>query len=159
MSTSSQCIMREKNVKGHKQKGERKTRTHVREFGDPNCPIMHFKKFTKLLNPKCIAMFQCLLATFQLTRVWYDKAPVGYHTLADMMKTMSWLKLSQEYTNHCIRKYCLTTLADVRFKAKDIMTITGHRNVSSLEPYLGCPSVKRQKMMCEHTIDGIWHEQ
>ena len=57
--------------------------------------------------------------------------------------------LSKPDTNHCIRKTTVTASANEGFKAKDIMCVTGHRNVTSLEPYLGCLSMKRKKNMLD----------
>ena len=53
------------------------------------------------------------------------------------MKKMSELGgLSQIYTNHCIRKTTVTTLDKNGFQPKDIMTVTGHRSVAALMPYM-----------------------
>ncbi len=117
--------------------------------GNPNCPVKHFKDFIERLNPKCNAFFQrAKKKKYSPTGVWYDNAAVGYHTISDFMKTMSDKGgLSKPYTNHCIRKTCITALAEAGYEAKDIMAVTGHKNVQSLDPYLAEPSIKRKKGM------------
>ncbi len=117
--------------------------------GNPNCPVKHFKDYIKRLNPKCDAFFQrAKKRKYSPTGVWYDNVAVGHHTLADFMKSMSEKGgLSKIYTNHSIRKTCITALAEAGYEAKDIMAVTGHRNVASLDPYLSEPSIKRKKGM------------
>ena len=70
-----------------------------------------------------------------------------------MMKSMSKVGgLSFEYTNHCIRKTCVSSLDSFGFSGKDIMSVTGHRNEVSLQPYLGKPSMAKK-----HQISNALH--
>ena len=118
--------------------------------GSKDCPVMHYERYIKSLHPQCDALFQRAKKRFTREGLGYDNAPLGIHTLSDMMVKMTELgKLSQHYTNHCIRKTCVTALADSGFEAKDIMTVTGHKNVQSLDPYLGKASDKRKKSMSD----------
>ncbi len=90
----------------------------------PDCPVKHFKKFLDHLHPECSALFQCPKKKYFYCGIWYDKVPVGIHTLTIMMKTMSKLSgLSQCYTKHCICKTCITALVKSDFEAKDIMVV------------------------------------
>ena len=79
--------------------------------GDPDCPVKHITKYLKLLNKKCTALFQHPTKKIKDPKCWYDNSPVGKNVLEAMMKKMSEVgNLSQTYTNHCIRKTCVTTL-------------------------------------------------
>ena len=118
--------------------------------GDKNCPVTHYKRYIELLNPQCDALFQRAKIVGPKVGPWYENSPLGYHQLADMMKTMSKLGgLSKTYTNHCIRKTTVTALDNAGFEAKDIMSVTGHTNVASLDPYLGRPSMQKKKRMSD----------
>ncbi|XP_045167644.2 uncharacterized protein LOC123530931 [Mercenaria mercenaria] len=44
--------------------------------------------------------------------------------------------LSQRYTNHCVRAFVVSHLHKKGYSSRAIMSITGHRNVSSLNSYV-----------------------
>ncbi len=53
--------------------------------------------------------------------------------------------LSKPYTNHCIRRTCVSTLDASGYSTHEIMSVTGHKNVSSLAPYIGKPDMSRKR--------------
>ncbi len=136
----------EKCKKGVNKKEEEKETYMFAQPGDLNCPVYHCKRYKSLLHPNCPALFQHAKKKFVLTiegdakiPLCYDNVPVGYHTLADLMKKMA----------EGIRKTTVMALANEGFEAKDIMCVTGHRNVASLEPYLGRLTMKCKKNMSD----------
>ena len=63
-------------------------------------------------------------------------------------------KLSQIYTNHCIRATSVTVLSNDGHDANDIIAISGHKNTSSLIPYTRkVGDSKRRKM--SSTLTGF----
>ena len=64
---------------------------------------------------------------------WYDAAPVRRDPLNWHMKTLSTkAKLSQIYTNNCIRATVVTNLDEKGFEAHDIMATMGHKSEYSI---------------------------
>ena len=45
------------------------------------------------------------------------------------------LKLSQKYTNHCIRATAVLLLDECNFEAHHIMRVSGHKSESSIRSY------------------------
>ncbi|CAG2214467.1 unnamed protein product [Mytilus edulis] len=104
----------------------------------PSCPVAAFQKYISKLNPKCNRLWQRPLGSFyEDSASWYCNSPVGRDTLAQFMNKLSKLcSLSQVYTNHSIRATGATILTESRYFADaQIMSVTGHKSVSSLAIY------------------------
>ena len=68
--------------------------------------------------------------------VWYDKMVVGENILGKKMKVISQqAELSTTYTNHSIRATTNTTPDRSGFEARHIISVSGHRNESSIKSY------------------------
>ena len=103
--------------------------------GDPNCPVASFEKYVSKLNPSCNAFFQRPKKNPQ-DSIWYDNQCVGKNTLGNNMKVISQLaNLSKVYTNHSIRATSITILDEAGFEARHIMSVSGHKNESSIRSY------------------------
>lgn len=69
-----------------------------------------------------------------------------------MMSTLSnEAGLSVRYTNHCIRAPASTGLKRSGVDDLSIMSVTGHRNVKTLESYIGGPT-EQQRSELSHTL-------
>ena len=65
---------------------------------------------------------------------WYSKAALGQKTLGLMMARMSQrYKLSQRYTNHCIRVTSVQVMDDAFFQGRHIIRISGHKSEQSVK--------------------------
>ena len=87
----------------------------------------------RLLSACYDAFFQ---QDFQNTKqdVWYAAQPLGKNKLAGMMTWISnEVGLSKRYTNHCIRTRGFRRAS---IDLLSIMSLTGHRNVKSLDSYI-----------------------
>ena len=119
---------------------------------DPNCPVLSLKKYISKLNPKCSYLFQ-RPRTGQVgddDPVWYENKVLGIHKLETMMKNISVAAgLSQTYTNHCLRATATTVLSQAGYEARNIMSVTGHKNVGSLDSYVREPSLQQRSQMCQ----------
>ena len=67
---------------------------------------------------------------------WYDNMRIGKNTMGTMMSSVSKaVKLSKKYTNHSIRATFVTILDSCDFDARHIMSISKHKNESSIRSY------------------------
>ncbi|KAK7105625.1 hypothetical protein V1264_016984 [Littorina saxatilis] len=107
------------------------------DTGDEFCPVQSFERYINFLHPKCNRLFQYPKTSFlNDDTCWYQNKPIGLHCLRNFMPTLSRLcQLSDNYTNHCIRATGATILAENSFGVADIMSVTGHKSVSSLAIY------------------------
>ena len=79
--------------------------------------------------------------------VWFSKQPIGKNKLGDFAKTMSQKGgLSGRKVNHSTRKTTVTSLLDSKLEATQIMQLTGHRHVQSINQYSSA-SLEQQETM------------
>ena len=55
--------------------------------------------------------------------------------------------LSEKYTNHCVRATCITVLSESGFEARQIVTVSGHRNEQSVQNYVRDTSTAQKRSM------------
>ena len=55
------------------------------------------------------------------------------------------VELSRTYTNHCIRATSITAMNAAGIEGTNIISITGHKSVDSLKPYLNPAKYKNEK--------------
>ena len=71
-----------------------------------------------------------------LDNTWYCNVPLGEKYLGNMMAMMSAkYKLSQRYTNHCLRVTSLQVLDDENIDSRHIIRVSGHKNPESVTNY------------------------
>ncbi|CAC5417042.1 unnamed protein product [Mytilus coruscus] len=76
--------------------------------------------------------------------IWYAAQTIGKNKLASMMSRISEeAGLSIRYTNHCLRATVATGLKRAGVDDRAIMSVTGHRNVKSLDSYIEGPTDKQ----------------
>lgn len=98
--------------------------------GTPLCPV---KLYEKYLSKRPQGIKRLFLHTRDRFNdgddVWYRKEPIGKDYLAGMMKKFSkTAKLSQMYTNHCIRATCITILNHCGFESRHKDSIRKQNN-------------------------------
>ena len=80
----------------------------------PYCPVKTFELYISKLNPALSCLWQRPRATDNFSHsdeIWYCNVPLGKNTLGTVMSSISKeLKLSQKYTNHCIRATAVSLL-------------------------------------------------
>ena len=102
----------------------------------PFCPVSSFEKYLSVLNPMNEYLFQRPKKSAGEGEIWYDNMVVGENTLGKKMKVISHqAELSKIYTNHSIRATTITILDRSGFEARHIMSVSGHRNESSINTY------------------------
>jgi hypothetical protein len=113
------------------------------------CPYKSLDKYLEKLNPKCPWFLQRPDPKFRTREYWYVNAPLGVHTIANMLKDISKAaSTSKEYTNHCVKATVGTVLKKAGVPSRDIMCVTGHKNVASLDSYLDKPDADERSRMC-----------
>ena len=140
---------REKNHQGQNLKERDTEKLMFERPGDASCPVVSLEKYISKLNPRCDAFFQRPKTNFIAdSNCWYDNMAVGKNTLGNKMKVISAeAKCSSVYTNHCVRATAVTALARGGTEHQDICSVTGHKRVDSLHPYLAVPTkAERCKM-------------
>ena len=115
---------------------------------DPNCPVKSFDLYVSRLNPSCDAFLQRPLTTFKDRDVWYANAPLGVHTISNMLKNISKeAGSSTMYTNHSLKASTATVLKQAGIPTQDIMAVTGHKNIASLQSYAQGPTIEDRAKM------------
>ena len=81
----------------------------------------------------------------KLGSFWYKRQRLGVSRPANMMKIMaSKGGLQGNKTNHSARETCVTTLTRARVPETQIIQLTGHRNIQSLNSYKQ-PSLRQEE--------------
>lgn len=85
---------------------------------------------------------------FPIQTCWYAVQPMGKNKILGMMAKISLQAgLSRRYTNHCIKATVATGLKHAGIDVLSIMSITGHRNVKSLDSYIEGPSDQQRRSL------------
>ena len=129
------------NQGGHKQAEQ--DYTDVRMYGEA---VSIFKVYLTKLHPDCDRLFQTAAKSFRLNdECWFRKEPMGKTPLASMMQAISKKAgLSVEYTCHSVRASTVTTLFHSGVSARDICSITKHRQENSLKHYINDTSTEQK---------------
>jgi hypothetical protein len=69
------------------------------------------------------------------TDKWYRAQPIGVNKLGSIMSKMSEKAGIRRLTNHSARKHLVQKLNDAGVPANQIMQITGHKNIHSINNY------------------------
>lgn len=109
------------------------------------CPVAVYKQY-RLLRPSDYCKpddpFYLATHTFQgsmkPTDQWFKRQPIGVNKLSTTMKRMSvnaGLPTDKKLSNHSARKHLVQKLSDNNVPPTEIMQITGHKNVQSVNNY------------------------
>ena len=83
-------------------------------------------------------------------RAWFKAQPIGVNKLNSLLKDMvNEARLGQEnkrLTNHSARKHLVQKLDDNKIPPTQIMQITGHRNVNSVNNYSSLSDKQKEKI-------------
>lgn len=114
--------------------------------GSPRCPVSSFNRYMSLLNPQINDFFQ----RPNIKKKKYDAAPIGLHTLGDMMAEISkQANLSTRYTNHQIRKTTGTAMGKSGKNAPAIAYHLKQKNMQSVMQYIEGPTLEEKQENAE----------
>ncbi|CAC5388409.1 unnamed protein product [Mytilus coruscus] len=86
--------------------------------------------------------------------IWYRKQAMGKNTLSDFVKTMcEEAGVQGRKTNHSVRKTTFTALAHEKIPPAQIMQISGHKNVQSINEY--CSASLNQQQEMSHILSNV----
>ena len=80
---------------------------------------------------------------------WFKCSPLGVNSLRSMLKNMikdSGVKTDKKLVNHSTRKHLVQKLVDNDVPPNEIIQITGHKNVNSLNNYSTLSDKKQQQI-------------
>jgi hypothetical protein len=96
--------------KNHQGAEEKEQILHENPTSD-RCPFKSLDKYLEKLTPKCPWFLQRPDPKFHTREYWYVNAPLGVHTIANMLNDISKAaSTSKEYTNHCVKATVGTVL-------------------------------------------------
>ena len=122
--------------------------------GEQNCPVSSMDLYLGKLNLKCKAFFQQYLQ-YPKQECWYAAQAMGKNKLASMMSRISKnANMSRRYTNHCITATVATVLKRQGVDLLSIMSVTGHRNMKSLNSYINRPTDHERRMVSSALQEG-----
>ena len=125
--------------------GEHSKKMYEEPSSGDHCPIKTLEFYLSKLNPSCTAFFQRCNPRWGKSGRWYDNMAMGKGSLGMMMSKISAeAKLSDRYTNHCLRATTVTALSHAGFESKDICSVIGHKSEVSLKHYCQEPSDKQK---------------
>ncbi|KAL2095793.1 hypothetical protein ACEWY4_007941 [Coilia grayii] len=103
---------------------------------NPLCPIASFE-YVSLLPPNPSAFYHHPKRSgYAGSDVWYTREPMGMNFLGRMLSRIcKAVRTSTIYTNHCLRSTTVQKLYNAGLEAREIMSVTSHRNESSLQSY------------------------
>ena len=113
-------------------------------------PVVIFKLYKSKLNPDCDSLWQKTSTSQRLhytDEVWYEARVVRCDMLECYMKINlpRNVRMDGEYTNHSIHATVIQRLDNAGFEAHHIMSVSGHKNESSIKEYAtNCPEIKKR---------------
>ena len=78
---------------------------------------------------------------------WYMRAPLGKNGIDKLMKTAAQsASLQGNFTNHTVRKACISRLMDAEVPVNYVAQLSGHRTLKSLDSYKAASADHQRKM-------------
>lgn len=122
----------------------RKTNPKIFATNDENCPVKLYKGDDQFYLQSNI--------NYKESCQWFKKQPVEQNKISTIMKKMtenSGIGKDKRLTNTSARKHLITKLSDANIPDRQIVQISGHKNIQSINSYAQL-SRKRQ-----HEISDI----
>ena len=132
-----------KTRQGGLQSKNRDFQPRMFSVGGERCPVALFKQFVERrpLNMRWSGPFYLSIKRNRRLNdnIWFKTQPMGVNTISNMMKTTvagtSLEESHKKFTNHSARKTTVSKLKKANVERSDIVKVTGHRSVQSLDDY------------------------
>lgn len=120
--------------------------------GDENCPVNLYKLYAEKrpedMRDATSRFYICKNPVYGSDKptgsLWYISIPMGKNPIGKFAKVMSTKAgLSGKHTNHSGRKTCVSKLLDANVPPTEVVQISGHKNLLSLNSY-NTVSMKKQ---------------
>lgn len=130
-----------KTRQGDNPKDIRKVSPKIWATGSERCPVKCFQIYaSKRPVDFCRREDPFYIATNNSTYfnkdkdMWYKRQPIGVNKLKSIMKRMA-CTLDTKLSNHSARKFLVQKLVDADLPPTEIIQISGHRNLQSINNY------------------------
>jgi hypothetical protein len=125
--------------------------------GGDKCPVEALKLYLQKVHPGCKVLYQRPATQVGAdAATWYTGEQLGVNKLRGMMAHLSTeAKLSERYTNHCIRATVITNLINSGFDAVTVSRLSGHRNPSSIMSYCNDVSDDSKRSMADALTSSL----
>jgi hypothetical protein len=143
---------RDELTKNHRQNDDELVSGFMPQTGTVRCPVASYEKYMSKLHPGLDRLWCYPKESFHADEpCWYTSKPVGVNTLMKFLPRLSEkCNLSRIYKNHSLRATGATVLHQSNHSPTEIMAVTGHKSVSSLQVYQHTSS--KQKLVMGHTL-------
>lgn len=125
------------------------------------CPFRLFELYLSKLPEESDDMWQQPVKKRKTNDApYYYPKPVGKNMLAEAMKRLSVkAKLSESYTNHCVRCTTMYVLDNCGVEARHIIAVTGHKTEATIKKSYAtkCPKKKFREMF-DH-LGNAFHDE
>ena len=116
------------------------------------CPVFYYKEFKSHRPEEMNSADSPFYLAINYRRrpgsnVWYMRAPLCKNEIGKLMKTAAQSAgLLGNFTNHIVRKTCLSRLIDAEVPVNYVAQLSGHRNLKSLDSYQAASADHQRKM-------------
>lgn len=119
--------------------------------GNADCPVQLYKEYARHRPINyCEPDTRFYLTPIKEPKndIWYTRQPLGKNTIGNIAKAMALDGNipSTKITNHSGRKTAIQTLLHAGIPPTDVMQLTGHKNVQSLNSYAHLSTDQQQSM-------------
>ena len=116
------------------------------------CPVFYYKEFKSHRPEEMNSADSPFYLAINYRRrpgsnVWYMRAPLGKNEIGKLMKTAAQSAgLLGNFTNHTVRKTCLSRLMHAEVPVNYVAQLSAHRNLKSLDSYQAASADHQRKM-------------
>lgn len=125
--------------------------------GNPRCPVATYMEYVKRRPEDMLeadSPFYLGIVRQVKDGIWYLRQAMGKNTLSEYVKTMCVeAGVQGRKTNHSARKTTVTALAHEKIPPTQIMQVSGHKNVQSINEY--CSASLNQQQEMSHILSNV----
>ena len=118
------------------------------------CPVLTYLKYNEERPPDtCTNDVPFYLAVNckapKPGKKWFKNSPLGVNSLRNMMKNMlkdAAFETDRKIVNHSTRKHLIQKLVDSEIPPNQIIQITGHKNINSINNYSTLSATRQQQI-------------
>ena len=143
-----------KTRQGGLQSKNRDFQPRIFSVGGERCPVALFKQFVERrpLNMRWSGPFYLGIKRNRRLNdnIWFKTQPMGVNTISNMMKTTvagtSLEESHKRFTNRSAKKTAVSRLKKANVERSDIVKVTSHRSVQSLDDYDEADEEEQQRL-------------
>lgn len=116
------------------------------------CPVRFYKEFMKrrpdaMKDPEAPFFLAINHKRKPENPVWYKKSAMGKNEIGKFLsKAAKNVGIEGNFTNHSVRKTCVSRLMDADIPSNYVAQLSGHKNLKSLDSYKTASRIHQRKM-------------